>query len=48
MIICSVTFAEKEVVLQRGNELFIPKGIPHGGKVKKGTRTVHAFGGKRV
>ena len=25
-----------------------PKGVPHHGRVTKGTRTIHAFGGKRI
>lgn len=34
--------------LKSGNEFFIPKGIPHSGTFIKGTRTIHAFGGKRA
>jgi quercetin dioxygenase-like cupin family protein len=34
--------------LTSGQEYFIPKGIPHGGEVVKGTRTIHAFGGTRA
>jgi quercetin dioxygenase-like cupin family protein len=36
------------IVLKAGQEYFIPKGIPHGGEVIAGTRTIHAFGGVRV
>jgi len=38
----------KEKILKSGDELFIPKGTEQGGKIKAGTRTIHAFGGKRV
>ena len=38
----------KETVLTAGDELYIPKGTLQGGKVKAGTRTIQAFGGKRV
>ncbi len=38
----------KETVLKPGDEIFIPKGTVHGGKCVAGTRTIHAFGGKRV
>jgi len=37
-----------EHVLHRGDELLVPKGTPHHGRVKKGTRTIHAFGGRRI
>ncbi len=31
-----------------GQEYFIPRGVPHGGEVVAGTRTIHAFGGRRT
>jgi mannose-6-phosphate isomerase-like protein (cupin superfamily) len=31
-----------------GEEYLIPKGVPHGGESIPGTRTIHAFGGKRA
>ncbi len=39
---------DKEIILLPGNELFIPKGTEQWGKCKAGTRTIHAFGGKRI
>jgi quercetin dioxygenase-like cupin family protein len=39
---------EKEHVLNPGDELFIQKGMEHWGKCIAGTRTIHAFGGKRI
>ena len=33
--------------IEAGQEYFIPKGLPHGGEVVAGTRTIHAFGGRR-
>ena len=38
----------KETVLNPGEEFFIPKGTEHGGKCAAGTRTIHAFGGRRI
>lgn len=43
-----VTINGKEFVLHVGDELFIPKGTLQGGRCKAGTRTIHAFGGKRI
>lgn len=39
---------DREIVLKPGDELYIPKGTQQSGKVKAGTRTIHAFGGKRI
>jgi quercetin dioxygenase-like cupin family protein len=41
-------FEDKEVVLHPGDELFIPAGTLQWGRCAAGTRTIHAFGGKRV
>jgi quercetin dioxygenase-like cupin family protein len=38
----------KEAVLNPGDEFFIPKGTEHGGRCIAGTRTIHAFGGRRI
>jgi quercetin dioxygenase-like cupin family protein len=38
----------ERVELRRGDEYVIPKGVPHGGEVVAGTRTIHAFGGRRA
>ncbi len=43
-----VTINGEETVLHAGNELFIPKGTVQGGRCKAGTRTIHAFGGRRI
>ena len=40
--------AETRVPLKAGDEYFIPRGLWHGGEVLAGTRTIHAFGGRRV
>jgi quercetin dioxygenase-like cupin family protein len=37
-----------EHILKSGDEVFVPKGTPHHGRVKAGTRTIHCFGGKRI
>ena len=39
---------EQRISLKPGQEYLIPKGIPHGGQVVAGTRTIHAFGGTRA
>jgi quercetin dioxygenase-like cupin family protein len=38
----------KKVVLFPGDELYIPKGTEQWGECKAGTRSIHAFGGKRI
>lgn len=43
-----VTINGEEFVLHSGDELFIPEGSIQGGRCKAGTRTIHAFGGKRI
>lgn len=41
-------FNGTEHILHSGDEIFVPKGTPHHGRVKSGTRTIHCFGGKRI
>lgn len=43
-----VTIDRKEMSLHAGDEIYIPNGTLQGGRCKAGTRTIHAFGGKRV
>lgn len=43
-----VSIDGKDIVLHAGDELFIPKGTLQGGRCKAGTRTIHAFGGRRI
>ena len=38
----------KRIPVRVGEEYFIPKGVSHGGESVAGTRTIHAFGGKRA
>lgn len=38
----------KEYVLNPGDELLIPKGTLQSGRCVAGTRTIHAFGGRRI
>ena len=38
----------KEIVLNPGDEIFIPKGTLQGGRYIAGTRTISEFGGKRI
>lgn len=43
-----VIFKDKTIEVKAGQELYIPRDIPHAGIYVAGTRTIHAFGGKRV
>jgi hypothetical protein len=38
----------RELRLKPGDELFIPKGTEQWGRCRAGTRTIHAFGGRRI
>jgi mannose-6-phosphate isomerase-like protein (cupin superfamily) len=38
----------KKIPVGSGGEYFIPRGVMHAGEVVAGTRTIHAFGGKRA
>ena len=38
----------ERIPVNAGEEFFIPSGVPHGGEVVAGTRTIHAFGGRRA
>ncbi len=31
-----------------GREYYVPRGVPHAGEFVAGTRTIHAFGGRRA
>ena len=44
----TVIMNAEEYVLNPGDEIFIPKGTEQWGKCIAGTRTIHAFGGKRI
>jgi ethanolamine utilization protein EutQ (cupin superfamily) len=43
-----LTLNGEEVVVSAGQEFFIPKGTTIAGRVMAGTRTIHAFGGRRA
>jgi quercetin dioxygenase-like cupin family protein len=38
----------KKIPVKAGEEYFIPHGVVHAGEVVAGTRTIHAFGGRRA
>jgi len=38
----------ERIPVKSGEEFFIPSGVLHGGEVVAGTRTIHAFGGRRA
>lgn len=37
-----------QIPVRAGEEYVIPRGVLHGGEVVAGTRTIHAFGGRRA
>jgi quercetin dioxygenase-like cupin family protein len=45
---CIVYMKGERIVLRRGDECYIPKDTPHSTEFVSGTRTIHAFGGKRA
>jgi quercetin dioxygenase-like cupin family protein len=38
----------ERIPLHAGEEVLIPRGVAHSGEVLAGTRTIHAFGGRRA
>jgi len=38
----------KRIRVSAGDEYHVPKGVSHAGEFIAGTRTIHAFGGKRA
>ena len=38
----------RRILVRAGDEYFVPKGVWHGGEPVAGTRTIHAFGGRRA
>lgn len=38
----------RRIPVKAGEERLIPRGVLHGGEVLAGTRTIHAFGGRRA
>ena len=38
----------KRIPVKAGEEYVIPRGVPHAGEGLAGTRTIHAFGGRRA
>jgi len=38
----------QRIPVRAGEEYWIPCGVVHGGEVRAGTRTIHAFGGRRA
>jgi len=38
----------ERIPLSAGQEYMIPRGVVHSGEVMAGTRTIHAFGGRRA
>jgi quercetin dioxygenase-like cupin family protein len=48
LIIHTANGGEEKISLRAGEEYIISRGTPHGGEVVAGTRTIHAFAGRRA
>jgi quercetin dioxygenase-like cupin family protein len=48
LILYTANMGGDKIRIQAGQEYFIPRGVLHGGEVEAGTRTIHAFGGRRA
>ncbi len=44
----TLVIGDARIAVRAGEEYWIPKGVVHGGEVVAGTRTIHAFGGRRA
>ena len=44
----TLIIGEERIPVAAGGEYFIPKGTWHGGEPMAGTRSIHAFGGRRA
>jgi mannose-6-phosphate isomerase-like protein (cupin superfamily) len=44
----TIVIDDTEIDVGPGREYHIPAGVPHAGRGTAGTRTIHAFGGKRA
>ena len=44
----TLIIGSERITLNAGDEYLIPKLVPHSGEVLAGTRTIHAFGGRRA
>jgi len=44
----TLVIGEERIPVRAGEEYLIPRGVRHGGEVVAGTRTIHAFGGRRA
>lgn len=44
----TLVLRDQRITLTSGQEYYLPAEVPHAGEFKAGTRTIHAFGGKRA
>ncbi|MGE5391022.1 MAG: cupin domain-containing protein [Deltaproteobacteria bacterium] len=44
----TLILGDQRIILGIGQEYYLPAGLPHAGEFTSGTRTIHAFGGKRA
>lgn len=44
----TLIIGQERIAVRAGQEYFIRSGTTHAGEYVKGTRTIHAFGGKRA
>ena len=45
---CYTLISGERIPVRAGEEYFIARGVLHSGEVLAGTRTIHAFGGRRA
>ena len=45
---CTLLIDGKKIPVAAGQEYLIPRGVLHASEVNAGTRTIHAFGGRRA
>ena len=44
----TIILGDDKIDINSGEEVLIPKNVPHAGEYIENTRTIHAFGGKRA
>lgn len=44
----TLILGKEKIPVRAGQEYFIPRGLEHAGEFVSGTRTIHAFGGRRA
>jgi len=45
---CKLKLGNETTIFKKAMNIMFPRGIPHSGESKEGTRTIYAFGSKRA